>query len=82
MSMAMEGHRAGGEHGRTGGALTLVVVGGADHLRSGQLCNPSHVPSLGHFPLIISPIIRHTHLSRVLMDGGSGLNILYTDALD
>ena len=41
-----------------------------------------HVPSPGSFPLIISPIIGQACLMKVLMDGGSGLNILYAGTLD
>jgi len=31
---------------------------------------------------VVDPIIGTKHLSRVLMDGGSSLNILYVDTLD
>lgn len=41
-----------------------------------------HVPSRGHFSLIISPIVRWACLTKVSMDGGSSINILYTDTLD
>jgi hypothetical protein len=40
------------------------------------------VPHLGQYPLVVDPIITNTRLSKVLMDGGSGLNILYADTLD
>ena len=36
----------------------------------------------GHYPLIIDPIVHKKCLTKVLMDGGSGLNILYLDTLD
>ena len=36
----------------------------------------------GCYPLIIDPIVRKKCLTKVLMDGGSGLNILYVDTLD
>ena len=42
----------------------------------------SHVARPGHYPLIIDPIILKKHLTKVLMDGGSNLNILYVDTLD
>ena len=32
--------------------------------------------------MVVDPIVGNTHLSKVLMDGGSGLNILYADTLD
>jgi hypothetical protein len=44
--------------------------------------HPARVPHLRQYPLVIDPIIANTRLSKVLMDGGSGLNILYTDTLD
>ena len=44
--------------------------------------HPSHIARLGHYPLIIDPIVRKKRLTKVLMDGGSGLNILYIDTLD
>ncbi|XP_066354600.1 uncharacterized protein [Miscanthus floridulus] len=37
---------------------------------------------LGRYPLVIDPIIRKKRLTKVLMDGGSGLNILYIDTLN
>ena len=43
---------------------------------------PSHVAIPGRYPLLVNPIICKKRLSKVLMDGGSGLNILYIDTLD
>ena len=37
---------------------------------------------LGCYPLVVDPIIHKKCLTKVLMDGGSGLNILYVDTLD
>ena len=47
-----------------------------------QRDHPSHITRLGRCPLIIDPIVRKKRLTKVLMDGGSGLNILYVDTLD
>ena len=47
-----------------------------------QRDHPSHIARLGRYPLIVDPIIRKKRLTKVLMDGGSGLNILYVDTLD
>ena len=44
--------------------------------------HPSHIARPGHYALIIDPIIRKKCLTKVLMDGGSGLNILYVNTLD
>ncbi|XP_066333682.1 uncharacterized protein [Miscanthus floridulus] len=37
---------------------------------------------LGCYPFVIDPIVRKKRLTKVLMDGGNGLNILYIDTLD
>ena len=37
---------------------------------------------MGRYPLVIDPIVRKKCLTKVLMDGGSGLNILYIDTLN
>ena len=44
--------------------------------------HPDHIPQSGHFPPIVDPIISKTHLSHFLMDGGSGLNLLYVKTYD
>jgi hypothetical protein len=43
--------------------------------------HPDYVPNPGRYPLIVDPIIGNTRLSKVLMDGGSSLNIIYTKTL-
>ena len=47
-----------------------------------QRDHPSHIARPGRYPLIIDPIVRKKPITKVLMDGGSGLNILYVDTLD
>ena len=47
-----------------------------------QRDHPPYVARPGRYPLIIDPIIRKKRLTKVLMDGGSGLNILYINTLD
>jgi hypothetical protein len=44
--------------------------------------HPDHVPHPGHYPLMVSLIMGTTRLTKVLMDGGSILNILYASTLD
>jgi hypothetical protein len=44
--------------------------------------HPARVLHPGQYPLVVEPIIANTRLSKVLMDGGSGLNILYANTLD
>jgi len=50
------------------------------HIRLGR--HPDHVPHPWHYPLVVRPIVGTTPVYKVLMDGGSGLNILYADNLD
>jgi hypothetical protein len=33
---------------------------------------------LGHFPLVLKPVVVGCRLNKVLIDGGSGLNVLFT----
>jgi hypothetical protein len=40
------------------------------------------VPKLGRFPLIVDPLVRTTQLTKALMDGGSGLNLMYLDTFE
>jgi len=47
--------------------------------RSGH---PDKVPCPGTYPLVVEPIVGSKCLTRVLMDGGSGLNIMYVEILD
>jgi hypothetical protein len=46
-----------------------ITVDRDDHL--------DYIPNPGVYPLIVDPIIANTHLTKVLMDGGSSLNIIY-----
>jgi hypothetical protein len=39
--------------------------------------HPNFVPKPGWYPLIVCPIIKDVRLNRVLIDGGSSLNILF-----
>jgi hypothetical protein len=43
--------------------------------------HPNRIPNPGQYPLVVDPVIGNAHFSKVLMDGGSGLNILYTHTL-
>ena len=47
-------------------------------------CNdhPDRVVAPSIYPLVIDPIIVNTRLSKVLMDSGSSLNIIYLETLD
>jgi hypothetical protein len=43
--------------------------------------HPDCVTSPGRYPLIVDPVIGNAKLTKVLMDGGSSLNIIYTETL-
>jgi len=43
--------------------------------------HPELIPNPRSYPLIVDPIIAETRLTKVLMDGGRGLNILYAETL-
>jgi hypothetical protein len=43
--------------------------------------HPDHVPHPGKYALVVDPIVDNFRLTKVLMDGGSSLNIIYADTL-
>jgi hypothetical protein len=43
--------------------------------------HPDYVLSPRRYPLVVNPIIDNVRLSKVLMDGGSSLNIIYAKTL-
>jgi hypothetical protein len=43
--------------------------------------HPDCVPSTGKYPLVVNPVIGNIRLTKVLMDGGSSLNIIYAETL-
>jgi hypothetical protein len=43
--------------------------------------HPDCVPSPGRYPLVIDSVIGNARLTKVLMDGGSSLNIIYAETL-
>jgi hypothetical protein len=44
--------------------------------------HPDFVPKSGRYPLIVSLIIKDVKLNRVLINGGSSLNILFLKTID
>jgi hypothetical protein len=44
--------------------------------------HPDFIPKPSRYPLIVSPIIKEVKLNRVLVDGGSSLNILFLKTFD
>jgi hypothetical protein len=43
--------------------------------------HPDYVPSPGRYPLVVDPVIGNARLTKVLMDRGSSLNIIYAETL-
>jgi hypothetical protein len=52
----------------------LIVFDRRDH--------PSKIPHPETYRLVVKPIIGTEHLSKVLTDGGSALNIIYVETFD
>lgn len=44
--------------------------------------HPDYIPNPGHYPLVVDPIIGNTRFSKVLMDGGSSINIMFAPTLE
>ena len=53
---------------------STITFDWTDHLES--------VPQPGRYPLVVDPVVDTKRLTKVLMDGGSGLNIMYAETLD
>ena len=43
---------------------------------------PDYIPKPGRYPLLVTPTIKDVKLNRVLVDGGSSLNILFLKTYD
>jgi hypothetical protein len=43
--------------------------------------HPNRIPNPGQYSLVVDPVIGNTRFSKVLMDDGSSLNILYAHTL-
>src|SRR3954471_10462839 len=52
---------------------TAITFNQSDH--------PTRVATPGRQALVVDPVVEGTRLTKVLMDGGSGLNILYAETL-
>jgi hypothetical protein len=44
--------------------------------------HPDHVIEAGRFPLVVNAVVEGVKITKVLMDGGSGINVLYKDAFE
>jgi hypothetical protein len=43
--------------------------------------HPNRIPNPGQYPRVVNPVIGNARFSKVLMDGGSSLNIIYVHTL-
>jgi hypothetical protein len=43
--------------------------------------HPNRIPNPGQYPLVVAPVIGNAGFSKVLMDGGNSLNILYAHTM-
>jgi hypothetical protein len=43
---------------------------------------PNYVPQPGLYPLVVALLFKSKRIHKVLMDGGSGINVLYASTLD
>jgi hypothetical protein len=44
--------------------------------------HPDNVPQPGSYPLVVDLLFKSRRIHKVLMDGGSGINVLYASTLD
>jgi hypothetical protein len=47
-----------------------------------QADHPNHIPQSGTYPLVVALLFGTKQVHKVLMDGGSSLNIVYMSTLD
>ena len=62
-------------------ATTMYLKWPKTHITFDQSDHPAHVATPGRQALVVDPVVGGTRLTKVLMDGGSGLNILYAETL-
>jgi hypothetical protein len=58
-----------------------VLDGSEDAITFSREDHPNRIPNPGQYPLVVDPVIGNAWFSKVLMDGGSSLNILYAHML-
>ena len=44
--------------------------------------HPDRLAAVGTLPLVVSPIIKNVRVTKMLVDGGAGLNILSAKLMD
>jgi hypothetical protein len=46
------------------------------------MVHSDNIPKLGRFPLTVDPLVGMTRLTKALVDGGTGLNLMYLDTFE
>jgi hypothetical protein len=62
-------------------ALPSLLDWSEDAITFSHEDHPNRIPNMGQYPLVVDPVIGNARFSKVLMDGGSSLNILYAHTL-
>ena len=66
----------------TGPAMPAFLRWSESAITFDRTDHPDVIPHPGRYPLVVDPIIGPKQLTKMLMDGGSGLNIMYTKTLN
>jgi hypothetical protein len=64
---------------RAGGTTTTPLVGGPHLVSRDDQWTSFSEP--GKFPLVLDPVVAEVKLTKVLIDGGSGLNLIFVSTL-
>jgi hypothetical protein len=62
-------------------ALPSFLDWSGDAITFSREDHPNRIPNPGQYPLVVDPVICNSRFSKVLMDRGSSLNILYAHTL-
>ena len=62
-------------------AETYQLYGAETNITFSQSDHPLAIPRPGHAPLVLDAQIGHYDMDKVFMDGGSSLNIIFTNTL-
>jgi hypothetical protein len=65
----------------TNKAVTSFLDGSEETISFSREDHPNRIPNSGQYLLVVDPITDNSWFSKVLMDGGSSLNILYVHTL-
>jgi hypothetical protein len=73
----------------TGRAINIVSAAVLEYLHWSESLitfdrtdHPYSIPKPGRFPLIVDPLVRMTRLTKALIDGGNGFNLMHLDTFE